>query len=67
MWKQFRTLAKRDGGTWVLNGSKMFITNGVHADLVFVAARTDAVAKGSRGLSIFAVKRGQRVLGSAAR
>ena len=35
-----RTRAKRDGDTWVLNGSKMFITNGVHADLMFVAART---------------------------
>ena len=53
-----RTRAKRDGDTWVLNGSKMFITNGVHADLVFVAARTDTSAKGSRGLSIFAVKKG---------
>ena len=53
-----RTRAKRDGDTWVLNGSKMFITNGVHADLMFVAARTDTSAKGSRGLSIFAVKKG---------
>jgi len=53
-----RTRAARDGGDWVLNGSKMFITNGVLADLVFVAARTDAMAKGSRGLSIFAVERG---------
>jgi len=53
-----RTHAKLDGGNWVLNGSKMFITNGVHADLVFVAARTDTSAKGSRGLSIFAVQKG---------
>jgi acyl-CoA dehydrogenase len=48
----------RDGDHWVLNGAKMFITNGVLADLVFVAARTDPQAKGSRGLSIFAVERG---------
>jgi acyl-CoA dehydrogenase len=48
----------RDGDHWVLNGSKMYITNGVLADLVFVAARTDQSAKGSRGLSIFAVERG---------
>jgi acyl-CoA dehydrogenase len=41
----------------VLNGAKMFITNGVHAGLVFVAARTDPHAKGSRGLSIFAVEK----------
>ena len=53
-----RTHAKRNGDSWVINGSKMFITNGVHADLVFVAARTDASAKGSRGLSIFAVNKG---------
>jgi acyl-CoA dehydrogenase len=42
----------------VLNGTKMFITNGVHADLVFVAARTDPSVKGTRGISIFAVERG---------
>lgn len=53
-----RTHAKRDSDQWIINGSKMFITNGVHADLVFVAARTDANAKGSRGLSIFAVEKG---------
>ena len=53
-----RTRAVRDGDDWVLNGSKMFITNGVLADLVFVAARTDPDAKGSRGISIFAVERG---------
>jgi len=53
-----RTRAARDGDHWVINGSKMFITNGVLADLVFVAARTDATARGSRGLSIFAVERG---------
>jgi acyl-CoA dehydrogenase len=53
-----RTRAARDGDHWVLNGTKMFITNGVLADLVFVAARTDPAAKGSRGISIFAVERG---------
>jgi acyl-CoA dehydrogenase len=53
-----RTRARRDGDGYVLDGTKMFITNGVHADLVFVAARTDADAAGSRGLSIFAVERG---------
>jgi len=53
-----RTTARRDGDDYVLNGAKMYITNGVHADLVFVAAKTDAAAKGSRGISIFAVERG---------
>ena len=37
---RIRTTARRDGADWVLDGSKMFITNGVHADLYFVAART---------------------------
>jgi acyl-CoA dehydrogenase len=53
-----RTRARRDGSDYVLDGSKLFITNGVHADLYFVAARTDAAAKGSRGISIFAVEKG---------
>jgi acyl-CoA dehydrogenase len=52
-----RTTARREGDGFVLNGSKMFITNGSIADLVFVAARTDPAAKGSRGISIFAVER----------
>ena len=53
-----RTSARRDGDHFVLNGTKMYITNGVLADLVFVAAKTDTQAKGSRGISIFAVERG---------
>lgn len=53
-----RTRAVRDGDHWVLNGSKMFITNGVHGDLYFVAARTDPTAKGSRGISMFIVEKG---------
>jgi acyl-CoA dehydrogenase len=53
-----RTTARHEGDNYVLNGSKMYITNGVHADLVFVAAKTDTAAKGSRGISILAVERG---------
>jgi acyl-CoA dehydrogenase len=52
-----RTTARRDGDDFVLNGTKMFITNGGIADLVFIAAKTDSTAKGSRGISIFAVER----------
>ncbi len=52
-----RTKAVRSGNGWVLNGAKTYITNGVHADLLFVAARTDPDAKGSRGISMFAVER----------
>jgi len=53
-----RTRAVRDGDSYVLNGAKVFITNGVHADLYFVAARTDAGAKPSRGISMFLVEKG---------
>lgn len=53
-----RTRAVKDGDEYVLNGAKMFITNGVHGDLFFVAAKTDIDAKPSRGVSIFAVEKG---------
>ena len=52
-----KTRAVRDGDDWVLNGSKMFITNGVHGDLFFVAAKTDSDAKGSRGITMFIVEK----------
>jgi acyl-CoA dehydrogenase len=52
-----RTRASRDGDGWRINGSKMFITNGGIADLVFVGVRTNAEVKGSRGLSVLAVPR----------
>jgi acyl-CoA dehydrogenase len=52
-----RTTARKDAGGYILNGTKMFITNGGIADLVFIAARTDPTGKGSRGISIFAVER----------
>lgn len=53
-----RTSARRDGDGWRINGTKMFITNGSIADVVFIAARTDPNVKGSRGISIFAVEKG---------
>jgi acyl-CoA dehydrogenase len=49
------TTARRDGDAWVLNGRKLFITNGVHAGLVFVAART---GESRHAISIFAVEKG---------
>src|SRR6195952_2360279 len=52
-----KTTAKRDGDEWVINGSKTFITNGAHAGLVIVAARTATDPKG-RGISLFAVEEG---------
>ena len=50
-----RTTAKRDGGGWVLNGSKIFITNGVHANLYFIAAKT---GPGRHQMSMFIVEKG---------
>jgi acyl-CoA dehydrogenase len=50
-----RTSAKRDGDEWVINGTKMFITNGVHANLYFVAAKT---GPGKRDMSMFIVEKG---------
>ena len=50
-----RTTAKREGDEWVINGTKMFITNGVHADLYFVAAKT---GPGKRDMSMFIVEKG---------
>ncbi len=49
-----RTGAVKDGDAYVLNGSKTFITNGQHADLVIVAAKTDPTA-GAKGISLFLV------------
>jgi acyl-CoA dehydrogenase len=52
-----RTTAKRsaDGSEWILNGTKLFITNGVLADLYFIAAKTGA---GRHAMSMFIVEKG---------
>ncbi len=52
-----KTRALRTSEGWLLQGSKTFITNGIHADIYIVAARTDPDAKGSRGISLFIVDR----------
>jgi alkylation response protein AidB-like acyl-CoA dehydrogenase len=51
------TTARRDGDSWVLNGSKTFITNGINADLVIVVARTNPDVPASRGTSLLVVER----------
>ena len=51
-----QTVARREGDGWTLNGSKIFITNSVHADLFIIAAKTDPSA-GHRGLSMFLLPR----------
>jgi len=54
-----KTTAKRvndtAGDAWVLNGTKLFITNGVHADLYFIAAKT---SDSRHGMSMFIVEKG---------
>ncbi len=53
-----KTAARRDGDRYVLDGSKVFITNGSHADVFFVAARTGPPGpKGTEGVSAFIVER----------
>ncbi len=51
-----RTTARRDGDHYVINGAKTFITNGYHAELICVVAKTDTQAKGSRGISLVMVE-----------
>jgi alkylation response protein AidB-like acyl-CoA dehydrogenase len=51
------TTAIRDGSTYVVNGAKIFITNGIHADLLVTAVKTDPAA-GHRGMSLLVIERG---------
>ncbi|KAL4228582.1 hypothetical protein ACF0H5_011632 [Mactra antiquata] len=56
-----RTNAKQDGDDWILNGSKVFITNGYMADLVVVVAVTNPQAKSAaHGISLFLVENGMK-------
>ncbi|MFN3736862.1 acyl-CoA dehydrogenase family protein [Hydrogenophaga sp.] len=52
--KNIRTTARREGDHYVINGSKIFISNGQNADLIVLAAKTDAAA-GAKGVSLFLV------------
>jgi alkylation response protein AidB-like acyl-CoA dehydrogenase len=52
-----RTTATKDGDEYVINGSKIFITNGWHADLVIVVAKTNP-AGGAKGTSLFLIEAG---------
>lgn len=51
-----QTTARRDGDSWILHGSKIFITNAVNADVFCIAAKTDPAAS-HRGISMFLVER----------
>ena len=52
-----RTTARRDCAGWRLNGAKMFITNGVHGEIFFVAAKTGDTGR-NRNVSMFIVEKG---------
>ena len=51
------TTARRDGDDYVVNGSKTFITNGINADLVITAVKTDPTQR-HRGMSLVVIERG---------
>jgi acyl-CoA dehydrogenase len=51
-----RTTARRDGGHYLVNGTKLYITNGVRADFVVLAVKTD-LAAGHAGVSLLVVER----------
>ncbi|XP_059583111.1 long-chain specific acyl-CoA dehydrogenase, mitochondrial isoform X1 [Alligator mississippiensis] len=56
-----RTYAKKDGSDWILNGSKVFITNGWLSDLVIVVAVTNREARSAaHGISLFLVEDGMK-------
>ncbi|NGY06392.1 acyl-CoA dehydrogenase family protein [Solimonas terrae] len=52
-----RTTARREGGHYILNGSKIYITNGPVADVLLIYAKTDK-DKGAQGISAFVVEKG---------
>jgi alkylation response protein AidB-like acyl-CoA dehydrogenase len=53
------TTAVRHGDTYVVNGSKTFITNGINSDLVITAVKTDPSAK-HKGMSLMVLERGMK-------
>src|SRR5690606_38452806 len=52
---QLRTRARRDGGDYVIDGEKTFITSGLRCDWITLAVRTDADNRGAGGISLVAV------------
>lgn len=52
-----RTTALRDGDEYVINGQKTFISNGIHSDLVILAAKTDTKVSSHKGVSLVCVER----------
>jgi alkylation response protein AidB-like acyl-CoA dehydrogenase len=56
--KATRTTAVRDGESWVVNGTKIYCTNGTHAGVIVFTARTDPASRGAETISAFVVERG---------
>jgi isovaleryl-CoA dehydrogenase len=56
-----RTRAEKKGDRYILNGTKMWITNGPDADVFVVYAKTDTKCKPSKGITAFIVERGFKV------
>ena len=53
-----RTIARRDGDSFILDGEKRYITNAPIADVFTITARTEPGSKGAKGVSAFIVERG---------
>jgi len=56
--KSLRTTARRDGDTYIINGQKIYISNGFNADIIVVAAKTDSQA-GAKGISLILIETDQ--------
>ncbi len=61
-----QTTARREGDSYILNGSKCYITNAPLADVFTVTARTEPGSKGAKGVSAFIVERGTPGLSTGA-
>ena len=58
--QRIKSTAKKQGDNYLINGAKMFITNGRHGNILAVAAKTDPTAEPAyKGISIFAVEKGE--------
>ena len=62
-----KTTAVKDGHQWVINGDKMFITNGDRAGVFVITARTDPEAPKTKGISAFIIERDTKGLGIGAK
>jgi isovaleryl-CoA dehydrogenase len=59
-----RTTARKDGGSYILNGTKMWITNGPYADVIVVYAKTNP-EEGAKGITTFLIEKGMKGFSTA--